>query len=370
MVISRVTVLGRSKDRGNVHDVTFAIEDGMVGLQAAVRRAIGQSVKVEPGERVKPVTKVEWLLTARRVYYEGGKLYVDSEDTRRPSKPLAVEVAKATAVVLPRLTRVRCRVDFQEYPMGDVMVAVTDDTTVDDFKRHLLDDHDLILPPGKNTLDGCDLDDVSDSTLLCDLGVLDQVVTTTPSTTDGQWPWYLHLRSDMSIPIFVMTLTNERRGFRVTPTEDTVRDLKMMIYAKEGIPPDQQLLVYAGKMLVDSSLLCEYGACAHLKQATFHLVLRLRGGMYHESSGRTDLTTRRRCKLDVFTADGSSVSVTVVRRDTLDDVLKKVQAQLPGHGEDGAQDDDQRPGESDAAYAGRLKRKLSELRRDTKRHRV
>ena len=69
MVTSRVTVLG------NVHEVTFAEEDGMVGLQAAVRRACGERVRVTPSERVRPVATVDMLLSQpRRVYYGGMRL--------------------------------------------------------------------------------------------------------------------------------------------------------------------------------------------------------------------------------------------------------------------------------------------------------
>jgi hypothetical protein len=132
------------------------------------------------------------------------------------------------------------------------------------------------------------------------------------------------------ISVHIKTATGKSMFVKISPS-DTILQLKKKIYLTEDISLESQRIIYGGKQLDDHHTICHYNIS---NESILHIILRLRGGMFHKSSSRADFVSlnysnkmeRGLSMLDYMKRESSREMVKVLEdfeemiRNTRDDV--------------------------------------------------
>jgi len=137
------------------------------------------------------------------------------------------------------------------------------------------------------------------------------------------------------VQLFVKTLTGKTVSIEVEAGE-AIEDVKARIAEKEGIPPEQQRLIFGGQQLQDGKTIDDYDLG---DDATLHLVLRLRGGRSNDQNcpltfgspdllrvrgGEAGAPTQAPVQLFVKTLTGKTVSIEVEAGEAIEDVKARI----------------------------------------------
>lgn len=172
---------------------------------------------------------------------------------------------------------------------------------------------------------GKDIKRIDETRTVCELAVTGGHVPFVVSP--GLLTLIRNVTTESTFSVCVKTMTGKQITLRGVWGGETIGSVKKRIQECEGIPPNQQRLIFESKQLEDERCLQDYGI---KEKSIVHLILRLRGGMFHSTSARQDFANvsenqPRRINLNLILPNGNRRILTYnVHEDTIDDL--KVQA--------------------------------------------
>lgn len=128
-----------------------------------------------------------------------------------------------------------------------------------------------------------------------------------------------------AMPIFVNTQTGKNITLDVEPT-DRIEDVKAKIQDKEGIPPEQQQLIFGSTELEDGNNLSDYNI---QKESTLHLYLR----MNYDKSVTVEYVAAPTYTVTIPATVELGQTATISAEDVIVEKGKQVVVKLSGTGE-------------------------------------
>jgi hypothetical protein len=134
------------------------------------------------------------------------------------------------------------------------------------------------------------------------------------------------LSLDNPYRIFIKELSGKKTNLFDVESSNTIAHLKIKVRDRIVIPPDQQRFMYAGKQLKDDRTLSSYNIQTG---SVLYLVLLLRGGMFHRTSGRDGFSQLgeedddNNRQIQVHFLDGHKETIRVNRSTSMSHITQK-----------------------------------------------